>query len=205
MGGVGIPLGIALVARRRRRAPQRALEGATPIAIAAMPQGERVKITGVVGIRDSLITSPAGHPCIGFRIIIKGVGREWELVQREDCRSFLLTDDTGTVVVDGPFAFALDVDDGASLQLPPSVYKLFEDTIGEKRALACVRREEGLSFQEAVLRPGDRISVLGRSAMELDPAAQGSYREPPMLNHIRGSEKDPVVIADAEEVSLIER
>ena len=35
--------------------------------------------------------------------------------------------------------------------------------------------------------PGDRVSVGGRAVMDADPTARASYRERPMVNHIRGS------------------
>jgi hypothetical protein len=47
--------------------------------------------------------------------------------------------------------------------------------------------------------PGDRISVLGRATLEIDPAGRGSFRDPPKLNHMRGSDSEPVLIGDANE------
>jgi hypothetical protein len=195
-----ITLTVNLIKRSRRRAL--ALASATPLAIAGMPEGERVKITGVVGAREPLITSPAGHRCIGFRMVIqRGNDRTDELARREDCRSFSLTDETGAVVVDGPFLLALDVDDGAWGNPPPSVAAFLEEEIG-KKAGAFINGEYGIRFQEAVLKPGDRVTVVGSATMEVDPAARGSHRDPPMINHIRGSEKEPVVVSDVAEVAL---
>ena len=46
-----------------------------------------------------------------------------------------------------------------------------------------------------LLKPGDRVSVLGRATMQVDPAGNASFRDPPMLNHITGSEDVPVIVA----------
>jgi len=196
-----------LIHRHRRRA-RRALAAATRLAIAAVPEGEKVKITGVVENRDPLITSPVGgHPCIGFTLVIERGATENRdfLVQRADCRPFLLSDETGTVAVDGPFRMELDVDDGAWANLPPSVYSLLEEELGQKKASVYFDSgQREIRFKEALLRPGDRVSVLGRSTVEIDPAGRGSYREAPMLAHIRGTEKEPVIIADAEEPAASE-
>ena len=197
-GTFAITLTIDLVKRSRRRA----LERARPLAIAGMPEGERVKITGVVGARESLITSPAGHRCIGFRLVVqRGSNTLEELARREDCRSFSLTDETDTVVVDGPFLLSLDVDDGAWTNPPPSLIALLEEEMG-KKAWRFISEDSGVRFQEALLKPGDRVTVVGRATMEIDPAARGSHRDPPMINHIRGSEKEPVVVSDVAEVAL---
>ena len=164
-----------------------------------------MKVTGVVENRGTLMASPVGgHPCIGFSLVIQAkAAAQWEeLVRREECRSFTLTDETGTVVIDGPFRLALDVDDGAWVNLPSSVYTLLEEALGKRRAWAYAGRDSVLRFQEALLKPGDRISVHGRPTMELDPAGRGSYRDPPMRDHIRGSDEDPVTVADAEEPAV---
>ena len=47
--------------------------------------------------------------------------------------------------------------------------------------------------------PGDRISVLGRAAPEIDPAGRGSFREPTKLIHMRGSDAEPVLIGAIDE------
>ena len=55
--------------------------------------------------------------------------------------------------------------------------------------------ERPTRYREILLKPGDRVSVLGRATMEIDPAGRASFRDPPMLNHITGSEDTPVIVA----------
>jgi hypothetical protein len=57
--------------------------------------------------------------------------------------------------------------------------------------------EEMTTYREVLLRPGDRVSVLGRATLEVDPAGRVSLRAPPMLHWIRGSEARPVIVAHA--------
>jgi hypothetical protein len=56
---------------------------------------------------------------------------------------------------------------------------------------------------EILLRPGDRVKVLGRSVIEVDPAAVGGpHRQPPMLPVLKGSADEPVIVADADATKL---
>jgi hypothetical protein len=193
-----------VVAPRLRSRSRRLLDRTRTTAIAALREGELAKIAGVVAAREALVTSPVGeHPCIGFRLSIdqrpsKGAGEIWiPVVVRTACGSFSVTDDTGTVVVEGPFRIDLDPDDSAWANLPPAVFSLLEEAAGPS-ALKSIGDEQ-TRFQEALLKPGDRIRVLGRPTLEIDPAGRGSSRDPPRLNHIRGTGEEPVVIADEED------
>jgi hypothetical protein len=200
-------------ARVAARRSQRLLGRMKTTAIAALKPDERAKITGVVAARDELLTAPiSGQPCIAFQVVIEGREpflvfsgappvtseglHEW--VRREACGAFTLTDDTGTAVIEGPCLLALEPDDAAYTDLPPSVFALLQDEVGPTKA-SKYARGSAMRFREAVLKPGDRVSVLGRARMELDPAGRGSYREAPMLNHITGTTKEPVTIIDVEE------
>src|SRR5262245_34398956 len=122
------------------------------------------------------------------------------MVKREACGAFTLTDDTGTAVIKGPFLIELDFDDcavakvpphGARANLPPAVYSLLEEA-----RMGWVWSWERIRYQEGLLKPGDLLSVLGRASLEIDPAGRGSYWEPSMLHHIKGSEGEPVIIVD---------
>jgi len=104
----------------------------------------------------------------------------------------LLTDDSGTAIVEGPFEFELDPDDGAWANLPPEVYAILDEA---KVSLTELGSDRQFRFQEALLKAGDRISVLGRPTLEVDPGT-GSRRTPPRLFHIRAMDDDPVVLAD---------
>ena len=204
-------------AASQRRALHRTLEGGSPAAIEALPQGELTRITGVVAPRDALLTSPIGRQaCIGYSSVIEKMHVAWQpILKAAACRAFIVTDDSGTAVVEGPVAFAEDLDEGAWMGLPTSVFRQdLGGTWGSLRASVFKRmgfkpvgedgpREsvwgwsEDLRCQEVLLKPGDRVSVLGRATMQVDPAERASFRDPPMLNHITGSEDEPVIVAHA--------
>ena len=104
----------------QRRALHRTLEGGSQATIAALPQGELTRITGVVAPREALLTSPLDRqPCIGYSIVDRGDGRAWRtMLKSADCGAFMVTDDSGTAVVEGPVAIADDLDDGAWTDVP---------------------------------------------------------------------------------------
>jgi len=177
---------------------RRAVAQLESTAVAALREGGPAKIRGVVSAREPLSTSPvSGRACVGYRITIhqRSEGAPAEngvlVVRREAWPSFLLTDDTGTAVVEGPFSILLDADDSAWASLPPSVYALLEE--------AKVPLEKEFLFRETLLAPGDRVAVVGRPSLEIDPAGRGSSREPPRLYVLRGSDEDPVAVIDDEE------
>ena len=143
------------------------------------------------------------------------MGGAWgPILKSAACGPFIVTDDSGTAVVEGRVAIAEDLDEGAWMALPTSVFKqdpgdgnwgtlpasilkrmgfkpvgengVGEDLFGESQDFRC---------QEVLLKPGDRVSVLGRATMQVDPAGNASFRDPPMLNHITGSEDAPVIVA----------
>jgi len=200
---------------RARTAPRRALERVAPIAIAVLPPRELTRITGVVAPRDALLTSPIDRqPCVGYGIVIEERRMGWQrILKSAACGVFMVTDDSGTAVVEGPVVLAesldedawmslptsvlrRDPDDGSWSTLPASIFKLMGFKQGEA-GLPETRPEDGRTFrcQEVIIKPGDRVSVLDRAVMEIDPAGRSSFRDPPMLHHIAGSEDEPVIVA----------
>jgi hypothetical protein len=179
------------IIRPRLRSPsRRRLERSKTVAIATLQSGQLARITGVVAAREPTLTSPVGRQaCIGFRTSIdqkpsNSAGDVWLTVaRREACGSFSITDDSGTSTVEGPFRFELDTDDSAWANLPATAYAFLEEQSGPA-ALKSIG-DLPLRFTEALLKPGDRVSLLGRSTSE--------------ANDIRGSSEEPVVIVDAEE------
>jgi hypothetical protein len=172
-----------------RRRSRRLLKSSKPIAIAALRPAELATIAGVVAARDAMLTSPVGRQaCIGFRTSIDyrpshGAGEVWlPAALREACGSFSVTDDSGTATVEGPLRLELDIDDGAWANLPATAYAFLEETAGPS-ALANVG-DHPLRFQEALLKPGDRVIVVGRATSQ--------------PGQIRGSSDEPVVVADVE-------
>jgi hypothetical protein len=197
--------------RAYARRPERALRRMQTTAIAALKPDQPAKVTGVISPRDDLVKSPIGGlPCIGFQVVIEGAepfsfahypetpeGRH-VLFEREACGVFTLTDDTGTVVVDGPYRLGLGPYDGAWADPTPSVFALLQEK-PVPDALADWPSWRRLRYQEAVLKPGDRVSVLGQPSMEVDRAAVASYRDPPILTHIKGTQDEPVLVIDEKD------
>ena len=55
-------------------------------------------------------------------------------------------------------------------------------------------------FSQALLKSGDRIEILGRATPELDPTKSSvGLRTVPVVWHFKGSEDEPVVLADADD------
>lgn len=176
----------AYVSPRMRSGVRREIERHKPIAIATLRRGERARITGVVAARDALLTSPVGRKaCIGFRTSVdskpsQGAGEIWgPVTRREACGSFTVKDDTGTAIVEGPFRFDVDPDDSAWASFPPTLYTFLEEQ-GASGAVG----DNPMRFQEALLVPGDRVSVLGHVAA---------------VDRIRGSSDEPVLVVDEED------
>ncbi|HLK90669.1 MAG TPA: hypothetical protein VKZ18_12280 [Polyangia bacterium] len=190
---------VALQTAPALRGPsRRAVAHRESTAIASLRPGELAKITGVVTAREPLVTSPAsGRACVGYRLTVhrRRDGHPEEngvlVLWREAWPSFLLADDTGRAVAEGPFSILLDADDGGWTNLPASVYALLEE--------ARVPLDGELAFRETLLAPGDRVAVVGRPALEIDPAGQGALREPPRLHVFRGSDEEPVAVVDVDE------
>jgi hypothetical protein len=180
--------------RRARRALARAKN--TPIA--QLPQDEPVKITGVIAPHEAMVTSPFENQlCIGYGTRIhtsraEGKGKDSTL-KSVGCASFLVTDETGTAVVAGP-VFILPPPDQASKGAPEWMYERWPPA--PKPPWEPIA-DEAVSYREVLLEPGDRVSVLGRAALEVDPGGQASLRAPPMRVWIRGSDARPVIVAHA--------
>jgi hypothetical protein len=197
-------LGTRFEERRARRVPlRRAIEARETTAIAALREGERAKVRGVVAAREPLLTSPiSGRACIGYRIVIDDVSHDpalvWEpLVSREAWPSFFVKDDTGSVAVQGPLDVAVDPSDFASdFNLPPGVYALLAEHDVRMKDLWRPRR---FWFRETLLKVGDRVSVVGRPSLAIDPAGRASFRDPPRLHVMRGSLDEPIPVIDDDE------
>jgi len=190
--------------RQARRVPlRRAIEARETTPIAALREGEVAKVRGVVVAREPLLTSPSsGRACIGYRVVIDDASHDpslvWiPLVTREAWCSFLVEDETGSVVVKGQLDVAVDPSDfGSDLNIPPSVYALLKEDDVRMRDLWQPRR---FWFRETLLKVGDRVSVVGRPSLEVDPAGRASFRDPPRLHVMTGSIDEPIPVIDDDE------
>ena len=158
---------------QRRRPRLFDLRPVTPIA--AIKDGDRVRITGRAAARADLLVSPVGrHPCIGFQLIVEKrepglVGKWVRVLTQQDLGSFSLTDETGEAAVDGPFV-DLETDESSWTTMPVWLFVTlkeqgvpFTEPFGDK---------EQFRYAETILSVGDRIP------------------------HLKGSETEPVIIAD---------
>jgi len=159
---------------QRRRPRLFDLRPVTPIA--AIKDGDRVRITGRAAARADLLVSPVGrHPCIGFQLIVEKrepglVGKWVRVLTQQDLGSFSLTDETGEAAVDGPFEVDLETDESSWTTMPVWLFVTlkeqgvpFTEPFGDK---------EQFRYAETILSVGDRIP------------------------HLKGSETEPVIIAD---------
>src|SRR5205814_5463800 len=120
-----------------------------------------------------------------------------EVLTRESCQPFSISDETGMALVDGPFMIGLDVDDSSWTDLPPTLFKVLEDA-GIPSNLTNLR------FSEAFLLPGDRVTVLGTVNVSVHPAGKRrGFRDPPMMPRIVGTAQSPVVLRDAAEDPVV--
>jgi hypothetical protein len=189
---------------RALRVPlRRAIAARETTPIAALRAGEVAKVRGVVVAREPLLTSPSsGRACIGYRVVIDDTSHdpsfEWiPLVSREAWPPFLVTDETGSVIVEGPLDVALNPSDFASnMNIPPGVYALLKEDDVRMRDLWGPRT---FWCRETLLKVGDRVSVVGRPSLEIDAAGRASFRDPPRLHVMRGSLAEPIPVIDDDE------
>jgi hypothetical protein len=168
--------------------------------------GERVRVTGLVKrLRETVMSPVTGRNCIGFRYVIeeRGAGGDWHVVAQESkCMAFELVDEGVEATVEGPFVFGLDFDDRGDVwaNLPPGLFGVLERA--RVPLSGPLGGEKEFRFREAVLRPEDRIMVLGAVAIEVDRAGRrAELRGPPLMRKIRGTDAEPVALADADEDS----
>jgi hypothetical protein len=201
--GLAPALGARIGARARRRVPlRRAIARMETTPIAALHEGKRAKIRGVVSAREPLLTSPISErPCVGYRIAIDDASHDpdlsWDpLVNREDWPSFLVADETGTVAVQGPpFEILVDPSERSG-KLPQTAFALLAEHDVRMRDLWSTRK---FWFEETLLKVGDRVVVVGRPSLKIDAAGRGLYREPPRLFVMRGTHDEPIVVLDDDE------
>lgn len=181
---------------RRRRAARRALLQLPETQVAAVKDGEKVRIKGRAAAREPLRTSPVSQRrCIGYRLT---VDVEWHtLLDDNQMPSFVLADDTGEAVIHPPLEIDLaPFRESQVLAASPALASRLgtvgvtaSDLFGKRRAFRYV---------ETILMPGDELIAIGRGTIEVDQAGRApSHREPPVMCHLRGAD-GPVVIVNAQ-------
>jgi hypothetical protein len=189
------------------RRARRALEQTSSRRLGDLHDGERGRIEGIARRLHEAVVSPVtGRRCIGYRFVIEEkVADSWNVVVRGGrCCPFELVSEDAEATVEGPFLFGLDFDDRGEVwaNLPPGVFRVLEEARVSLSGPFGGERE--FRFREAALRSSDRIEVLGRVSIDVDPSGRrDSFRGPPVRRMIRGSAHEPITLADAdEEVAL---
>jgi len=190
-------LGASKWSLRVRARPRRALARAKTTPIGEVKDGDWAKVEGVVGAVGPEMTSPiGGHACIGYRLAVQRADHDYgHVLTREACAGFSLTDDTGRVDIEGPFQLALEPKNDWSMVRRQRFGALEEAGVQTQGASG----DRQFAYREALLREGDRVSVLGIAFLEPDPTrAPSGFREPVLIRRMRGSNDTPIVVADAE-------
>jgi hypothetical protein len=186
----------------RRTAQRRALMQVPETAIAAVKDGEKVRLKGRAVASAPLRTAPLSQvPCIGFRLVVDAWQGEDEpmkrVVEQEEFDSFRLSDGSGEAVLHGPFTIELEPHVGGSGPAPPNLRRfLAERDIAVEDFFGL---DNHFEYAEAILFADDEIIAVGRAALEVDPGGRSpSYRDPPFVCHLKAFD-GPVAIANADE------
>lgn len=199
----GIAAGVAMGRRygldghaARRSAARRELMQLPETPIAAVNNGDRVRITGRALAQDPLRKSPVSQrDCICFRLIIdaRHGGDFHRVLDHDEFDSFVITDGTGEAVLQAPFRLLLDPYDARSENVPQAVFDLAKQAGAN---ITMFGLPDQLRYVETILQPGDRIIAVGRATVDGDPAASAPRQVRARCN-LTGDD-EPVAIADAE-------
>jgi len=169
--------------------------GVRAARLSSIPNGTRVRLYAVARGADRLLTSPVmQQPCIAYRLVIEEPG--WRKVHDSAaCTPFFLAQDGEVVVrVRGPFKVVLDT--AYEWEFGPDVQRRLTSLLHQAPW-------KDYRYYEALVRPGDRISVEGFAAVAVDPAGERSaLREPPLLYTIAGTAERPAIVSVPERGSL---
>lgn len=208
MALVGYAIGWWFEPKRRAR---RELTRVQETKLSELRDGERARVTGIARATLETTTSPIGQrSCIGFHVVVEekassGAGANWHtLLVRSHCLPFGLVDGEAEAVVEGPFDLGLDCDDRGDVwaNLPPTLFAMLEEA--RIPLTGTFGRDKEFRFREALLRPGDRVSVLGRLSVEPNPSGRRENpRGTPLQRRVSGSETQPVVIGDADDLEAL--
>jgi len=187
------------LARLLRNTPRR------PIAEAG--EGRPCRVLGVVAPGRTIDAPLSGRPCVYFRVhVAERVGEGIRFfAEDEGGIPFVVVDDTGPALVDPRPAVSTLEEDFSATSGPgaPADGRIgaFLARIGRTDEIVGGYRH--LQYWEAIVEPGETVSVLGIGARELDPGAVervAGYRvEAPTRLRIGGSARVPVVLSDRPE------
>ena len=178
---------VGAIDRFKRRPPARKrLRDAPLTTIAQVAEATDVRIEGIVEVVDGTKEAPvSGLRCVYYEHVAReGGGRDGGLPwmparvmhQAANGLPFVVRDATGYAIVDPTGATALlQVHQHAERGTRPSALEWADPTSSHRT---------GLKHLEYVIRPGDRLVVIGRAVREPDPdpaTAAGGYRDGPAM------------------------
>jgi hypothetical protein len=180
--GVALVGGAAVALERliRRSAHMRRVRAAPPTAIAAVPDATDVRIEGTVeALAGTKVAPISGDRCVYYRHVARegSLGGVPSLTGRVmhtavAGQPFVVRDPTGYAIVDPAGATAL-----LPVHQPADVPRTVLDRVDPTSS-----NRTGLKHTEHLIRPGDRLVVIGRAVREPDPdptKAAGTYRDGP--------------------------
>ncbi len=186
---------------------QRELRGASKYKIGDFPDGTQGKVVGRLALHQKELTAPlSGRSCTYFKVAVSEYrsngdsGSYYEIITEEEGVDFALDDGTGTaIVLVGSARTALTEDHetrSGTLDDPTAREQAYLDAHGQEGEGWLFNKT--LRYVEAVLEPGELVSVFGYGSKEPDPdAAPAGYRDAqPMRLRISGSANYPALISD---------
>ena len=176
-----------------------------------VPTGTRVRIYGTAREAGALSTSPLlQHACVAYRLVVEEPG--WHpVLERAACAPFLVQDGDVAVSVRGPFIVFLraeyEWDFGNDVQ--ERIARLVDGNAepgGPARGRPAPPDEiycRNYRYFEALIRPGDRVTVEGFASVAVDPAGEREgLRAPPLLHALCGTPERPAIVSVPEPGSV---
>jgi len=164
-------------------------------AIAEVSEGHAARIVGKVVPGGEMLVAPlSGRPCVHYVVVVDRVTvmdrTAWvledlgawrappaeRLIAEERGTPFVVADDTGRAVVDPAGAITALHQDWHRLSEVDVLGPIEREFLARRGLSAHIWRP--LSFREAIVEAGDRVSVQGVAVREPDPGRDAGYREP---------------------------
>ncbi|HEY0714543.1 MAG TPA: hypothetical protein VGF45_17795, partial [Polyangia bacterium] len=165
-----------------------------------------VRVSGFVQPRDQLLRAPmSDRACVAYALEVQregGRGIWFDVLDLRDVCTFDLIDRGDRVLVAPDSHYGVALIDAQSWKEPKYVderNRLHELLEQHDVALQAEWFDVGYDFRyrEAVLRPGESVSVGGCAVREVDPhGTREGLRSPPTSIVIRGTESVPVLLSE---------
>ncbi len=183
---------------------KRRLRKANVWPIAELPEDTYGRIVGQADVFETELIAPmSGRRCVYYKVDVQN-GND-EVLEETKAVSFVVHDDTGRAVVDPSHATVVLVRDSTttsgSFVEPTAAQKALLERHGETSDGWIYDLK--LTYREAVIEIGERVTVRGAGVREPDPDGQptGGYRGgPPTRLRLTSSDRYPLEISDDPKV-----